>query len=350
VSREAVISLGESPLGLGGLARAATTQAAILQKLGWSVRYVSPDDVSRPFRLRKFSALDFVWLSLQISRLARQASRDSDVLFSHGLCGAFGSRSQQVHLYHGTCAGLARACRARLSKLEFLSLAGAAGMCEAVSGWQSRPRLAVSATVASEVGRFYGVRNATVVHNVIDAEHFRSPATSPGGDFRGVVVGRMDFGKGRQALAALVERLPSGHGMRVAGEFQGTPPATSACQLLGSVPYADLPALYASANYLLCLSRYEGFGLTPLEAWAAGIPVITTNIGVIRELRSLEPSLDAMVVDDPDDVDGFLSRIRRLQAEPELGRRQAAWGQQLVFERFSLKSALPRYRRVLEEL
>ncbi len=43
---------------------------------------------------------------------------------------------------------------------------------------------------------------------------------------------------------------------------------------LAAVPEADLPALYTGASLFLFPSRYEGFGLPPLEAAACGAPVL----------------------------------------------------------------------------
>lgn len=43
-------------------------------------------------------------------------------------------------------------------------------------------------------------------------------------------------------------------------------------------------ALYRGADVLLQLSSYEGFGLPPLEAQAAGIPVVCSDIPIFREI------------------------------------------------------------------
>ncbi len=52
---------------------------------------------------------------------------------------------------------------------------------------------------------------------------------------------------------------------------------------LGYVDDADLVALLGGATALLCPSRYEGFGLPPLEAMACGTPALVSDIPVLRE-------------------------------------------------------------------
>lgn len=78
-------------------------------------------------------------------------------------------------------------------------------------------------------------------------------------------------------------------------------------RLLGYVSDDILPFLYAGAAAFVYPSRYEGFGLPPLEAMAAGIPVITSNQTSLPEIVG-----DAGVMVDPDDVDGLRENLRQL--------------------------------------
>lgn len=55
-------------------------------------------------------------------------------------------------------------------------------------------------------------------------------------------------------------------------------------QTLGFVDDADKPALYTLASLFLFPSRYEGFGLPPLEAMACGAPALVSNSSSLPEI------------------------------------------------------------------
>jgi glycosyltransferase involved in cell wall biosynthesis len=53
---------------------------------------------------------------------------------------------------------------------------------------------------------------------------------------------------------------------------------------LGYVPEQDLPALTAGAALFVFPSLYEGFGFPLVQAMAAGIPCITSNVSSLPEV------------------------------------------------------------------
>ncbi len=93
---------------------------------------------------------------------------------------------------------------------------------------------------------------------------------------------------------------------------------------LGYVPAADLHALVAHASVLCYPSLYEGFGLPPLEALAAGVPVVATDIPTLREvLAGAGPGVTLVPVKDADALAEAIARACAQQADPEPGRRHA---------------------------
>ena len=84
-------------------------------------------------------------------------------------------------------------------------------------------------------------------------------------------------------------------------------------RLLGPVPAADLPALYAAATSFVYPSLYEGFGLPPLEAMAAGTPVIAAKASCLPEVLG-----DAALFVPPEDEAGLAEALRAVLADPAL--------------------------------
>jgi glycosyltransferase involved in cell wall biosynthesis len=69
------------------------------------------------------------------------------------------------------------------------------------------------------------------------------------------------------------------------GVFSGAADAQgSAVRMLGRVTDAELRALYENALCLVFPSRYEGFGIPPLEAMWCGCPVLAARAGAVPEV------------------------------------------------------------------
>lgn len=112
--------------------------------------------------------------------------------------------------------------------------------------------------------------------------------------------------------------------------------------LTGYVSEADKRALLAGAEALAYPSRYEGFGLPVLEAFAAGVPVLTSDVSSLPEVAG-----SAAVLVDPDDRSAIARELERLLADPGLrdGLRRA--GLERV-RRFTWEEAAGRTAEVLK--
>jgi len=80
-------------------------------------------------------------------------------------------------------------------------------------------------------------------------------------------------------------------------------------------------------------SRYEGFGLPPLEAMCLGVPTVVSTAGALPEICG-----EAAVQVAPDDVEGWEAAIQALLNSPEECRARAAAGKERA-GRFTWKEA-----------
>jgi glycosyltransferase involved in cell wall biosynthesis len=133
-----------------------------------------------------------------------------------------------------------------------------------------------------------------------------------------LVVGSRAAHKNLAALDDVVQALAR-RGMVVAmtgganrAVFQDTADAP-AIRALGRASDAELRALYENAACLLFPSRYEGFGLPPVEAMICGCPVIATRGGAVEEICG-----DDALYADLAEPASLVSAITRLLDEPGL--------------------------------
>ena len=87
--------------------------------------------------------------------------------------------------------------------------------------------------------------------------------------------------------------------------------------LAGYVADADLPTLYGGADALCYPSRYEGFGLPPLEAMACGCPVLCSRSSSLPEVVD-----DAGILLPADDSSAWAHALETLLSSPAV---QARW-------------------------
>ncbi|MBU2805850.1 glycosyltransferase family 4 protein [Acidithiobacillus ferridurans] len=93
--------------------------------------------------------------------------------------------------------------------------------------------------------------------------------------------------------------------------------------LLGFVPDNVLPALYRGALALLYPALYEGFGLPPVEAMAAGCPALVGNVTAMPEVCG-----DAALYCNPLDVDSIRDGMIRLAEDTTVREDLAQRGPQ----------------------
>jgi len=198
-------------------------------------------------------------------------------------------------------------------------------------------RIAVSASARDTWQRRFGGTMA-VVPNGVAPEFFTSPRPLEGwkGDGPTILfVGRLEPRKGLEYLVRAFLRLkPAFPRLRllVAGRDdrgqQGKVVAMVPPRLrpdlvfVGSVPQADLPSCYASADVFCAPSLGgESFGIVLAEAMAVGLPVVCSDIGGYRDV--VRDGADGLLV-PPRDPEALAEALAGLLDNPA---RLAAMGE-----------------------
>jgi glycosyltransferase involved in cell wall biosynthesis len=137
-------------------------------------------------------------------------------------------------------------------------------------------------------------------------------------------------------------------GLRAGLVFAGDGPLraqleASGATVLGYVSDAELDAAYGSALCLACVSREEGFGFTPLEALAAGVPPVVSDLPVFTETLG-----DTALRVPVGDVEALAAALLRLEREPELRARIVETGRKRLRE-LSWERTARETRAALEE-
>jgi glycosyltransferase involved in cell wall biosynthesis len=124
----------------------------------------------------------------------------------------------------------------------------------------------------------------------------------------------------RKNLEALGETVPAldqtGIDLAWAGDVRSYFAASrgvAGARLLGYVDDQLLPGLYRGALAFVLPSRYEGLGLTCLEAMACGTPVVASNRAALPETCG-----DAALLVDPDDPAAVAAAVLRVCTDEPL--------------------------------
>lgn len=172
-----------------------------------------------------------------------------------------------------------------------------------------------------------------------------------------VYTGRLDQAKGLDTLLAawklVIARLPKAR-LWLAGEgpyhrelqSQIEAQALSGRVVLAGV-FDTVDELLAAADLFVLPSREEGMSLALLEALAAGVPVVASDIPGNRQLITHNQQGLLVPLDDPPALAATLVQVL---TDPASAATRAAAGRALVHERFSLATMADAHLALFDDL
>lgn len=206
----------------------------------------------------------------------------------------------------------------------------------------------ISDTITSCIKTLYAIDRCETVYNPVDtrrffpAEHEERRET-----FRIITIGRMTSVKNQALLietfAAYHKRYPNSE-LIVLGDGPLREELVALTERLGCNECVRLPGVVSdvrdrlvSSDVFVLTSLYEGLPMTILEAMACGLPVISTDVGGIRDIVG-----DNGILIDTPDREAFLTAFEKLGENPEERKRMGARSRTLS-EQYSVDSVCRQY-------
>lgn len=195
--------------------------------------------------------------------------------------------------------------------------------------------IAVSEAAASFSVRRFG-REPLIIPNGVEVERFADAEPLIDAPTGRIVlwVNRLDPQKGfRVAVRAFdhiarqlqdVRLVVAGDGSERGAVDELPPDILERVTMLGTVAHEDLPGWFASADVFISpATGQESFGIVLVEAMAAGVPVVATDIAGYREV--LRPDAEGLLVPVGNPI-ALANAVRRILLDPSLASRYSAAG------------------------
>jgi len=115
----------------------------------------------------------------------------------------------------------------------------------------------------------------------------------------------------------------------------------------GEIPKKDLPNTLAALSLLVALPRYEGFGMTPLEAMASGTPVVVSDTGAYATF--LENGKSGLLV-PIDNLNKACDAVDTILGNPTLADSLALGARETAESSFSITRELEGVEQVYQQL
>ncbi len=161
-----------------------------------------------------------------------------------------------------------------------------------------------------------------------------------------IYVGHVRYSKGIQEIYKVAEAC-AGIEFQVVGPAQQLPsePKPDNVVLLGEVPHVQVSELLRKADVFFFPSHTEGFANVMLEAMAAGLPIIATDVGANRDMIENKGGIIVPVGNYAE----MIAAIEKLQ-DAALRQQMSAWNIQKVHNNYMTEKVMQQMKTYYEEI
>lgn len=116
--------------------------------------------------------------------------------------------------------------------------------------------------------------------------------------------------------------------------------------ILPEVTTSEMPNWYRALDIYVAPQRWEGFGVTPLEAMASGIPVVATRVGAFPNILTS----DTGILVEPGNPGDMVTAISTMLDEPWRMQEMGQAGRERVLHHFSIDEEARQINQVYREI
>lgn len=171
-----------------------------------------------------------------------------------------------------------------------------------------------------------------------------------------VTSGRLAPGKNQSLLIRSLQLLPRAH-LALAGagpdrenleELTATLQLRDRVHFIGELSSTDLEAFLQAGDIFVFASTDETFGMSVVEASSAGLPVVTTDLPVFRELLTDDEGRRSALLFHPGDCRSLAQKITAVLNDPGLAEELRSAGRS-VGKRYSVERMVGQYGYLIEQ-
>lgn len=293
-----------------------------------------------------------------VPELVQPLSPTKDVRAVLTLCRLFRRLGPDVVHLHSSKAGLLGRVAARLAGVQAVFTAHGWAFTEGASANRRRLAIWLERLAAPLAARIIAVSSydttlaarcrvgrdgqVLTVHNGIPSLTRRVETTATP-LCRVVMTARFAPPKDQCALIRAVVQVPGVH-LTLIGDGELLPEAQALAARLGvqdRVTFlgarSDVPELLSQADVFALISHYEGFPISILEAMRAGLPVIASDVGGVRE--AVQPDVTGLLVPRADGA-ALVTALHALAADPQRRRAMGAASRERFETHFTQETML----------